>query len=95
MLPDYPKYIAADCCFATVKLAIDYHAPLRYGDEFRVEVRVTRLGNRSCTLEYRVIKPDNTPCTTLVQTAVVTRMSTTTSCDMPDPVRAILTAHLV
>ncbi len=40
--------------FPTVSARCDYRAPLRFGDDARVEITLGRLGNTSVTLRYRV-----------------------------------------
>ncbi len=80
--------------FPAVTLAIDFHAPLRYGDTARIHARVARIGTRSVELAYRVDRDgDALRCATISHITVVTNLTTMTSCDMPADVRAALTAH--
>lgn len=77
-----------------VRLEAEYAAPVRYGDALRIEVTVARLGNRSATLRYRMIRGDRTLCAELRHTVVTTDLDRVASCPMPEDVRAALTAHL-
>lgn len=87
----YPALTTArKICFATVKLDAEFRAPLRYGDRFAIRVTVARLGERSATLDYDVVRSDGTSCAHIVHTIVCTDMTTLTSCDMPADVRAVL-----
>ena len=42
--------------FVMAHLAMDYHVPILFGDRFRVEQDVTRVGNASFSLRARVIR---------------------------------------
>ncbi len=82
--------------FPAVQVNTSFSAPLRFGDTLRIETTTARLGNRSATLRYRMFrKADNVLAAELEHTFVMTNLSTMTSCDMPEDVRAILTSHLV
>jgi 4-hydroxybenzoyl-CoA thioesterase len=79
--------------FPAVKLEVDYHAPLRYGDRVRIETTVSRLGNRSAVLRYR-FRHGERDIAEVRHTVVITDLDRMKSRDMPDDVRAALTAHL-
>lgn len=77
-----------------VRLEAEYQAPVRYGEALRIETTVARLGNRSATLRYRMIRGDGTLCAELRHTVVTTDLDRVASCPMPEDVRAALAAHL-
>lgn len=78
-----------------VRVEVDFPAPVRYGDALRIETSVARLGNRSATLRYRMIRArDSVLSADLRHTVVTTDLAALASCPMPDDVRAILAAHL-
>lgn len=77
-----------------VRLEAEYAAPVRYGEALRIETTVARLGNRSATLRYRMIRGDGTLCAELRHTVVTTDLDQVASCPMPEDVRAVLAAHL-
>lgn len=78
-----------------VRVEVSFSAPLRYGDALRIETSVARLGDRSATLRYRMIRArDGVLCADLQHTVVTTDLTSLTSCPMPDDVRALLAAHV-
>lgn len=78
-----------------VALASEFVAPLRYGDAARVELGVSRLGNRSLTLEYRFRRrSDGESCATISHTVVCTDLDALASTDMPADLRELAAQHL-
>lgn len=78
-----------------VKVDMRFEAPVRYGDVLCIETRTARVGRRSAVLAYRMIRArDGVLSAELEHTIVTTNLDTISSCDMPDDVRAVLTAHL-
>lgn len=78
-----------------VKVNMSFHAPARFGDVLRIETSTVRLGNRSATLRYRMIRlRDEVLSAEVEHTIVTTNLDTLTSCDMPEDLRAILREHL-
>lgn len=78
-----------------VHVDMTFSAPVRYGDTLRIETTVARIGNRSATLHYRMIRTrDGALSAELRHTVVTTDLDALRSCDMPDDVRALLTVHL-
>lgn len=78
-----------------VRLESSFSAPVRYGEVLRIETSVARLGNRSATLRYRMIRAhDGVLAAELLHTVVTTDLQAIASCPMPDDVRAALAAHL-
>ena len=79
-----------------VALTSEFVAPLRYGDSARVELGVSRLGNRSLTLEYRFRRgSDGEACATISHTVVCTDLDALASRDMPVDLRELATRHLL
>ena len=80
-----------------VKLAADYHAPLRHGDVVRIETTVAKLGRRSAVLRYRFMLgegDDAILAAQILHTVVTTDLDAMKSCDMPADVRSIFEAHV-
>lgn len=80
----------------SVRVEVDYLAPLRYGDVALVDVSVERLGRRSVTLLHAISREaDGVPCARVRQVVVLCRLEDLTPVDIPDDVRALLAPHLV
>ena len=78
-----------------VHVEVSFSAPVRYGDTLRIETSVARVGNRSATLLYRMIRArDEALSAELRHTVVTTDLRELRSCEMPADVRALLVAHL-
>lgn len=78
-----------------VQVEMSFSVPVRYGDALRIETSVARVGNRSATFHYRMIRTrDGALSADLKHTVVTTDLVTLGSCDMPGDVRALLLAHL-
>jgi 4-hydroxybenzoyl-CoA thioesterase len=85
-----------DLGLPTVRLEIEYRAPLRYGDVARLETDVLRVGRTSITLRHRIWRDaDDALVTVVEQVVVVTRLSTLVPQPVPDDVRGLFDAHLV
>jgi 4-hydroxybenzoyl-CoA thioesterase len=70
-------------------------SPLRYGDTARIEVQVSRMGNRSFELTFDFFRTsDGARCATLHHTVVSTDLASVASMDMPEDIRAVVRAHL-
>ncbi|MDB4928892.1 MAG: fcbC [Myxococcaceae bacterium] len=81
--------------FPSVRVEVDYLAPLRYGDVALIDVAVERLGTRSITLRYVLTRAaDGVRSAVVRQVVVVSRLEALASIDMPDDVRALLAPHL-
>jgi 4-hydroxybenzoyl-CoA thioesterase len=79
-----------------VHLEADFRAPLRYGDELRVETSCEKVGRTSATLRHRIMRrSDRTACAELRQVVATISLETAKSCPMPDDVRRVLEAHRV
>lgn len=77
-----------------VRVASQFFAPVRYGDQLAIETRVIRIGNRSLTLGYRFVRKDGVLAAELEHTVVTTDLDALASCAMPDDVRALAERHL-
>ncbi|MFO0659399.1 MAG: thioesterase family protein [Polyangiaceae bacterium] len=78
-----------------VNIETRYLAPLRYGDVIRVETTTVRVGNRSATLRYRIVRThDEVLSAEVLHTVVSSDLTEMKSCDMPEDVRRVLEAHL-
>ncbi|WP_437601603.1 acyl-CoA thioesterase [Sorangium sp. So ce590] len=78
-----------------VRVEADYAAPVRYGETLRIETSVVRVGRRSATLRYRMIRThDGVLAAELRHTVVTTDLVQLASVPMPEDVRALLSAHL-
>ncbi|WP_437579239.1 acyl-CoA thioesterase [Sorangium sp. So ce887] len=78
-----------------VRVEVDYAAPVRYGETLRIETSVVRIGRRSATLRYRMVRThDGVLAAELRHTVVTTDLVQLASVPMPEDVRALLSAHL-
>jgi 4-hydroxybenzoyl-CoA thioesterase len=78
-----------------VHVEMSFSVPVRYGDVLRIQTSVARVGNRSATFHYRMIRMrDDSLSADIRHTIVTTDLVTLTSCEMPADVRALLLAHL-
>jgi 4-hydroxybenzoyl-CoA thioesterase len=78
-----------------VRVEVDFTSPLRYGEMLCIETSVTRIGRRSATMRYRMVRAhDEVLVADLRHTVVTTDLDTLKSCPMPEDVRALLSAHL-
>jgi 4-hydroxybenzoyl-CoA thioesterase len=77
-----------------VHLDADFVAPLRYGDELRVETSCSKLGKTSASLRHEVKNGVTHATCAVVQHVVVTvTLDSFRPCPMPDDVRAQLKSH--
>ncbi|MEZ4406482.1 MAG: acyl-CoA thioesterase [Polyangiales bacterium] len=92
----YPSLtMARDVGVPTVRLEVEYTAPLRYGDVAVIEVEALRVGRSSFTLRHTIRRGDGGEvCATVTHTMVTARLSALGAVEMPDDVRAILASHL-
>ena len=73
----------------------DFHAPLRYGDQLRIETSVAHLGGRSATFRYRFFRTGDAELVAELRHTIVTSdLVAMRSCDMPDDLRDQLRSHL-
>jgi 4-hydroxybenzoyl-CoA thioesterase len=78
-----------------VKVEMSFVSPVRYGERLRIETTTTRLGTRSATLRYRMVRAASGElCADVEHTVVTTDLACMRSCAMPDDVRAVFAAHL-
>jgi len=79
-----------------VHVEADFSAPLRFGDEVRIEARVQRIGSSSCSLRFdlaRVATGDH--IATIRHVVVLTDLTVMRSRALPDDVRSVLERHHV
>lgn len=75
----------------SVRVEIDYRAPLRYGDTARIETVVERVGTTSVVFVHTLLRAsDRSPCATVRQVVVTARLSALEALPVPADVRALL-----
>ncbi|MEZ4392295.1 MAG: thioesterase family protein [Polyangiales bacterium] len=75
----------------SVRVEVDYRAPLRYGDTARVETRVERVGRTSIVFVHTLRRlADSVECAVVRQVVVTTTLSTLRPVPVPDDLRALL-----
>jgi 4-hydroxybenzoyl-CoA thioesterase len=79
-----------------VRVAADFTAPLRFGDEIVVETRVARFGTTSVTFEVKVGRAaDGTPCARIDYVVACADLDGPRKRKLPETLRAALARHLV
>jgi len=92
----YPRLITTrGVGFPAVDVHASYKAPVRYGDTLRIEVVTSRLGGRSATLRYRMVRGDGIVSAEIDHTVVSSDLAKMKSVEMPADVRAVFERHLV
>ncbi len=82
--------------FPAVRLESDFVAPVRYGESLIIETSLARLGNKSATFRYRMLRQaDGSLRAHMRHTVVITDLTAMKSCPMPADVRAWLQRHLL
>lgn len=76
--------------FPRVAAAVEYHAPLRFEDEFDVHVRITALGRRSITYACTVTRGDTPIATGTITAVCVQKAPTLRAIDIPTEITARL-----
>lgn len=80
--------------FPAVHVEADWVAPLRYGDEARIAVSVSKIGTTSCTFRYAITRAqDGANVATVNHVTVSTDLRTMTKVPLPPDVRTLLEAH--
>lgn len=89
--------------FPAVHMDTKWLAPLRYGDTVHIETTVPRIGKRSFSLRYRMVRVGSPrsasggadePVCEIVHDVVTCDLVAVRSIDMPDDVRAQIERHL-
>ena len=81
--------------YPAVNVQVDYHAPARFGDRLDVEVTCARIGDRSLTLRYRMLRQrDGALCCDARVTIASIDMATFSAIRVPDAHRAFFARHL-
>jgi len=78
--------------YPSVHAEADFTAPLRFGDEMRVVMEVTRISARSVTCRYHFFKGE-LPCAKCVVVVATVDMDTFQGTDLPADVRAAFERH--
>jgi 4-hydroxybenzoyl-CoA thioesterase len=79
----------------SVRFEVDFKAPLRYGDELRVETSCVKVGTTSATLVHEVKNAATLElCAAIRQVVVTVMMDAFKPVPIPADVRAKLEAHL-
>lgn len=93
--------------FPAVHASIDWKAPLRYGDRFRIDLDVMKVGTTSATLRYTFQRLDKTDesaeggvvreihAATIEHVVVYSDLTTMTKRPLDPPIRAWLEMHLL
>jgi 4-hydroxybenzoyl-CoA thioesterase len=83
-----------DIGIPTVRIAFEFEAPLRYGDEARFEVEIVRIGRTSVSLRHVIRRDaDGALVATADHVIVFARLSTLTPVPIPEDVRALLVGY--
>jgi 4-hydroxybenzoyl-CoA thioesterase len=78
----------------SVRVEVDYKAPLRYGDVALIDVTVERVGAKSVTLRHELTREaDGVAVATVRQVVVTARLSALGAVPVPDDVRALLARY--
>ena len=78
----------------SVRVEVDYKAPLRYGDVALIDVTVERVGEKSITLRHELTREaDGVAVATVRQVVVTARLSALGAVPVPDDVRALLARY--
>jgi 4-hydroxybenzoyl-CoA thioesterase len=80
----------------TVHVHVDFTAPLRFGDQAKIELQVARIGARSCTFELALSRTrDKVAAAKVTLICACTDLTKLRSIPWPDDVRQILERHRV
>ena len=76
-----------------VKVVVEWSGPARFDEWVEIAVEPTRLGTKSFDLRYRASVDDRATCEATI-TYVAVKPGINDSIEIPDQVRAVLTAQL-
>ena len=76
-----------------VKAVVEWSGPARFDEWVEIAVEPARLGSKSFDLRYRASVDDRAACEATI-TYVAVKPGTNDSIEIPDEVRAVLTAQL-
>ena len=78
----------------TIRLEVDFHRPLHYGDRLEIEVEIEALGRTSIIWRYRIFRPgEDGPATSARLVTVNMSMKTHRKAEVPDWLRKKLEAY--
>jgi 4-hydroxybenzoyl-CoA thioesterase len=72
--------------FPTVQIQAEFKSALRYGDVIDVELEVTKIGNKSVSFSYRLMR-ESFVCAEVSQVVVTMDLDTHTSVEIPNYLR--------
>jgi 4-hydroxybenzoyl-CoA thioesterase len=75
--------------FPTVHIQAEFKSTMRYGDVIDVELEVTRIGNKSVSFFYQLMR-ERVVCAEVLQVVVAMDLSTHLSVQIPDSLRESL-----
>ena len=75
--------------FPTTQIQAEFKSALRYGDVINVELAVTKVGNKSLSLSYKLIR-DFVLCAEVSQVVVAMDLLTHRSVEIPEFLREVL-----
>ncbi len=81
--------------YPAVHAESDFKAPLRFGEDVRIEMEALKVGNRSITSRYRLFRGETDElCTECRIVTVSISMDVYGATDLPSDVRAVFERHL-
>lgn len=78
-----------------VHVQADFTAPLRFGDEMRVELSVVGFGATSIRFDVRLVRGDGTPCAKIDYVCACAQLDGPTKHPIPAEMRRALEPHLL
>ena len=78
--------------FPVVDIKSEFHSPFRYGDSVTATIWISKVGNKSCTWQYRFHNQNNDLLWSSEQVTVCVSMSDMSSLIIPDNLRIGLEA---
>jgi 4-hydroxybenzoyl-CoA thioesterase len=75
--------------FPTVQIQAEFKSAIRYGDVIDVELRVTKIGNKSVSFSYRLMR-ESFVCAEVSQVVVAMDLESHRSVEIPDFLREVL-----
>ncbi len=86
----YGDLVAKGLDFTIGEVGVRYRAPLRFDDEFDINVRVAQIRHSSWTFEYSVDRADGLHCVDMTTVQVMIDRSTLRATRIPEDLRETL-----
>lgn len=86
----YADLVAQDLDFTIGEASVRYRAPLRFDDEFDIQVRVGEIRHSSWAFEYAVDRADGLRCAEMTTVQVMIDRSSLRATRIPEGLRATL-----